>query len=323
MSILITTYEGTHNHPLPASATAMASTTSAAASMLLSGSSTSGSGQSPPAAATTGLHRLNSHLSDPSRLRQFYLPYSSPITPSPSHPTITLDLTSGAPAISSSSYLNQFSSGANYYSSIARYNNPSTTSLNFSSSESISSQPISWGKGLPNFGAAHHELFNKTNPQESLPHHLPRLQKTNNNNPQESIAAVTEAITTDPNFQSALVAALKSIINAGSSSASGSGMTPALGNYHGGAGGDVLGQKLRWNESLTTPGGSLFGQMTAPKANACGSSYLNKSSAPSTGPHHQPASLMFLQSNPTSLPFSSSKQNAAAASPVDNGDRNC
>lgn len=292
MSILTTTYEGTHNHPLPYSATAMASTTSAAASMLMSGSTSSQSGSSPLSATSADLHGLNYYLSDSSKSNQFYLPNSSLSTVS-SNPTITLDLTASSSS-SSSSYFNRLSS-----------NHPPPrlpcTSFSFNSSES-NSLPNSWGNGLLSYGGSTTQPYSRNyagslNPgrysQENLFH--PHLQKNNPAPVQQlladPIAAATKAITSDPSFQSALATALASIMGANG----------GIQANHGGR--EAFGQKPKWgNEPLAA-------HQSTSKGNGCATSYLNKSPSANS----QPGSLMFL---PPALPFSTPKN--ASASPAEN-----
>ncbi|KAL3368193.1 hypothetical protein AABB24_009194 [Solanum stoloniferum] len=122
MSILTTTYEGTHNHPLPFSATAMASTTSAAASMLRCTSTSSTSQQFLPN-IDQNLHgkfnftNNNLLLATHNNAPTFHLPKTS-ISTSQSHPTITLDFTSNSSSTnSSSSSFNSYSTLCNNFKS--------------------------------------------------------------------------------------------------------------------------------------------------------------------------------------------------------------
>ncbi|XP_059644477.1 WRKY transcription factor 72A-like [Cornus florida] len=288
MTILITTYEGTHNHPLSMSATAMASTTSAAASMLMSGSSSSAPGSNP--SAGIDLHGMNFYLSDNSK--QFYLPNSS-ISSTPSYPTITLDLTSTS-STSSSSHLSRIPP-----SFPPKY---SSTNLNFTSLES-NPPPVSWSNAVQNYGNTT-QPYNKNQfgvlnfaGQTLTNSYQPYTQRSTNPNSQQSlppdtIAAATKAITSDPSFQSALAVALKSIINGVDRGS-----------------GDIFGQNLKLSEAF--PAVANLPPATE-AANKCSLSYLNILPSATKS---QPGSLAFLQ---PSLPFSTSK--SKSASPGDDRD---
>lgn len=197
MSILITTYEGTHNHPLPLSATAMASTTAAAASMLLSGSSTSG--------LDTEMIKngMNFKLYDNSS--RFI---NNPTALSPLHPTVTLDLTAPPmPKPSSSPYSLNF----NKFPSLQRF--PST-SLNFSASSSSSDStstiniPRIWGSGYASFSPV-----TDSKVQVGSPSFL-NIGKTLPQNPSLT-ETLTKALTSDPSFHSVIAKAISNMVGSG------------------------------------------------------------------------------------------------------------
>ncbi|GMH16848.1 hypothetical protein Nepgr_018689 [Nepenthes gracilis] len=327
MSILITTYEGTHNHPLPISATAMASTTSAAAYMLMSGSSSSGLGSSlpttiPTPAGTTAatinaadLHGINFNLSDNSRSKPFFLP-STLISPSPSHSTITLDLTSS----SSSSSTSQF-----HRATPQRY---SSTNLIFNSSESNNSIPITWPNGGLSYSSQPYSNNNRVagssisingrHPQDSF--YQTYLQKSSGSSlstvpnqqllPADAVAAAAKVLTSDPRFQSVLTAALSSFISGSSNGSSGGGKGGG-----GRVGGAINGGNFtaNWGDLQATAAAAAAASSLS-KGNGCPPSSV--SVAPSSN-SQSVGSLMFLSSP---LPFPTASKSSSSTSPCENKD---
>ncbi|KAF3444761.1 hypothetical protein FNV43_RR14454 [Rhamnella rubrinervis] len=276
MSILITTYEGTHNHPLPISATAMASTTSAAASMLLSASSTSQTPSvlNPTATAIAATSQLlngitNFGVFNNLTRKSFYLPNHS----SPLFPTVTLDLTSS----SSSSQFNRLSSSFPLGPRIPSSN------LSFCSSDpNILPPPGYLGYGSVPFDK-------KQSPQE----YFYQAQHCMEKNSQASSAqevfteSMTKAITSDPSFKSVIAAAISSMVGGSETQ-----VAKQLGQR---LTGEAVAKATFQNPLMSTQNGK-----------GCASSYFNRLSSSNS----QAGTLMMLQ---PPLPFSPSKTTSARA----------